>query len=107
MQTVHCLTVPVKIRQDKEAFLAMLSVHDILLFCPTFYDVEDPIQPTFLAIPPHVWTNVLSEDLWCLGHHTNTLRGVFLDVLFRAWINEVELQVGWLLWDIISISGAR
>ena len=106
MQTCHCLAVPVEIRQDEKAFLAMLSVHDIFLLRATFYDVEDPVQSTFLTVSLHVWTNVFGEDRRGLGYHANTLRIIFLDVRLRARVDEVELEVWRLLCDGSSIGCA-
>lgn len=50
---------------------------------------------------------MIAVDPWRLDDQAEVLGGVLLDVLFRAWVDEIDLQVGRLLCGGIAIAVAR
>lgn len=73
------------------------SKQHILLFCPAFDDVEDPVQAALVTFALHVRTYMVGVDAGRLGNKTHGLRGILPDVGFGARIDEVDLEIGGLL----------
>ena len=99
MQTSESLSVPIQIRCQQETFLprgflAWISKQNVLLLFSPFEDIENPIQPSFIAHALHVRPYMLLVDGWRLGDHAKGLWGVLLDVLVCAGIDEIELEIG-------------
>lgn len=96
MQRAHGLPVPVQIGEHQERILGTVQIiphNNILLLGPALQNVEHPVQTALFALSLHERSHVLRVDLWRLGDHAELLVGVFLDVLRRAWPDQVELEV--------------
>ena len=95
MKTRESFLVPIQIRREKKSFLsrgalAWVSEQNVFLLFPTFDDVEDPIQASFVPHPLHVGSYMLLVDRWCLSDHPNGLWGVFRNVPIGAGIDEID-----------------
>lgn len=102
MQTPNGLAIPVQIRQQQEAlalrraFVRRPEEH-IFLLRPAFDDIEDPVQAALVAFTLHKRPDMAGVDLGGLGDEAHGLGCVFLDVGVGARVDEVDLEVGWLL----------
>lgn len=97
MQGPHGLPIPVQVRQHEEPILgpvAAIPQNDVLLLRATLQNIKHPVQPALLALGAHVRPHVVAVDLRRLGDHADELLRVFLDVLLRAWPDEVEFEIG-------------
>ena len=95
MQASDGLSIPVQVRKHKKSLIvlpltAVITEDNIFLLSLPINDVPNPVQTALVALPLHQRPDLLCIDLRRLCHHTDSLRGVFLDMLFRAGIDEVE-----------------
>ena len=60
-----------------------------------FEDVEHPVQCPLFALELHVRADVGTIDEGRLSDDTETLRSVLFDVLVRARVDEVQLEIWW------------
>ncbi len=97
MQALDSLPVPVQIRQEQEAILDVppprRAVDDVLHLGLAVDDVPHPLQPALVALLAHVRPHVLRVDGGRLRDDARALPAVLLEVLVRAGIDEVDLQV--------------
>ena len=101
VQAADRFTVPIEVREQQEAFFVLaivgfrfVSDDDVFLLGLAVEDVEDPVQAALLPFRLNVGPHVLCVDLRCFRDDAESLRRVFLDVLLRARVDEVKLQVG-------------
>jgi hypothetical protein len=93
MERGHGSPVPIEIGRDEKAFFTMLSIHDVLLLSSSLNDVEDPVQSAGISLHLHIWSYVILVYLRCLDDPSKALLRVLLDMLLRAWIYQVDLQI--------------
>lgn len=96
MEGAQSLTIPVQVWKEEEIifFLFLFGAEeDVLLLLAAFNDVENPVQSSFVTTELHVWTHVFRVYFRRLNHDTGLLEAVFLNVLRRARVDEVDFQV--------------
>lgn len=96
MQARDSLPIPVQVRKHQESFIirpftAVVPQENVFLLRPAIDDIPNPIQATLLPLPLHRWPHMLRIDLRRFSYHTNSLTGIFLNMLLRAGIDEIEL----------------
>lgn len=110
VEGVDCFAVPVQVGQEEEALVTRLAeggpVDDILDLFLAFDDIEHPVQPALVALGLHVWSNSFPIDIGCLFYETDALFTIFLDVLFCAGVDQINLKIGEVIVNVIVIVGA-
>lgn len=101
VQAAQRLAVPVQIGQQQVSLVlgsggVRRAKQDVFLLGASVEDVEDPVQAALVALALHVRPHVVAVDVGRLGHVADRLRRVLFQMLLGAWVDEVDLQVGWL-----------
>lgn len=110
MQSLDCLPVPVQVWEEEKALITSLAeaspVNDIFDLLAPLDNVEDPIESALVSFCLHVWPDPVPVDPGCFCHESDPLFAVFLDVLLRARIDQVDLQVGEVVMTLCVSDGA-
>lgn len=97
VQSIERLAVPVQVRDEKVALLLVDALgdteDDVFGFGDAVNDVEHPLKAALIALGCHVWAHLVLVDCSCLGDVADTLLFVFLDMLFGAGVDQVDLQI--------------
>lgn len=98
MQACDRLSVPIQIRQEQKSIIWVYALtrivqQDILLFRAPFEDIENPVQAALISFLLHIRPHMAPIDFRRLGHHSNELWRIFLDVLFGAGVDEIHFQI--------------